>query len=167
MSKASNKVRWCLDQASRQIASGSKHRGLVKIEPDPERAREFVEKAEHNLEVFLLNKKHGYYDWAINIGFYVTYHCCLAIITKFGYETRNQDCTLALIEYLVEEGKIEPDFRRYLDAIAPAGNDEGAVLPMREKYQYTPIIDIDKQKVEELLTICQDMIKDTKGIIQG
>ena len=37
---------------------------------------------------------------------------------------------------------------------------------MREKYQYTPAIDIDIQKVDELLGICQDMIKDTKGIIK-
>ncbi|MBI2651892.1 hypothetical protein HYX00_00370 [Candidatus Woesearchaeota archaeon] len=44
---------------------------------------------------------------------------------------------------------------------------EDKVIPMREKYQYTPIIEIDKQKVEELLGICQDMIKDTKGIVQG
>lgn len=41
------------------------------------------------------------------------------------------------------------------------------ILAMREKYQYTPVIEIDVQKVEELLGICQDMITDTKGIVQS
>ncbi len=53
-----------------------------------------------------------------------------------------------------------------MDAISP-DLGENNIIPMREKYQYTPAIDIDRQKVEELLGICQDMIKDTKGIVQG
>lgn len=166
MSKAESKVDWCLNQAKKQLASGAKHRGLVRVKPDEALARGYVGKAEHNLEFFLLARKHSFYDWAINIGFYVTYHCCLAIITKFGYESRNQDCTLAAVESLVEEGKISQDFKRYVEAISPDLGEE-KVIPMREKYQYTPIIEIDKQKVEELLAICQDMIKDTKGIVQG
>ncbi|HLD97262.1 MAG TPA: HEPN domain-containing protein [Candidatus Nanoarchaeia archaeon] len=165
MSKAENKVQWCLNQAKNQLAEGRKHRGLVIVKPDNLLAREYVEKAEHNLEFFLLARKNGFYDWAINIGFYVTYHCCLAIITKFGYESRNQDCTLAAVESLIEEGKIDKDFQRYVESISPDTGEE-TVIPMREKYQYTPIIAIDKQKVEELLGLCQDMIKDTKGIVQ-
>lgn len=166
MSKAENKVQWCLNQAKKQLTEGRKHRGLVKVMPDNKLAAEYVGKAEHNLEFFLIAKKNGFYDWAINIGFYVTYHCCLAIITKFGYESRNQDCTLAAVESLIEEGKVDKDFKVYVDAISPdMGEDK--VIPIREKYQYTPIIEIDKQKVEELLAICQDMIKDTKGIVQG
>ena len=166
MSKAESKVQWCLDQAKKQLASGAKHRGLVVVKPDEALAKEYLGKAEHNLEFFLLARKNGFYDWAINIGFYVTYHCCLAIITKFGYESRNQECTLALVESLVAEGKVSKDFQRYVDAISP-DSGEDTVIPMREKYQYTPIIAIDKKKVEELLAICQDMIKDTKGIVQG
>ncbi len=45
--------------------------------------------------------------------------------------------------------------------------EEETLMPMREKYQYTPIIEIDEQKVEELLGICQDMLKDTKGVINN
>src|SRR3989338_7248967 len=98
------------------------------------------------------------------------YHCCLAIITKFGYESRNQECTLALIESLIEDKKLDEDFRKYLDAIksvADGKKEEEQIQKMREKYQYTPVIEIDVQKVEELLGICQDMIKDTKGIIKS
>lgn len=165
MSKAKNMINWCLSQAQKQLASGSKkHRGLVQVPPDGTLAQGFVAKAEHNLDFFLLARKHGFYDWAITVGFYVMYHCCLAVLAKFGYDSRNQECTLVLVESLVEDGKVSRDFQKYVDAISPDfGEDK--IIPMREKYQYTPAIEIDKQKVEELLGTCQDMIKDTKGIV--
>ena len=168
MSKAKNMVKWCLNKAKKELEKDQKHRGLIQIKPDDKLAQDFIAKAEHNLEVFMVNKEHRFYDWTINIGFYVMYHCCLAIITKFGYETRNQECTLALIESLVEDKKIDEDFKRYIEAIkSSTKEEEKQIMPMREAYQYTPIIDIDVKKVEELLEICQDMIKDTKGIVQG
>jgi len=55
-----------------------------------------------------------------------------------------------------------------LEAIKSADKgkkEEEQIQKMREKYQYTTIIEIDIQKVNELLDICQDMIKETKGII--
>ena len=96
------------------------------------------------------------------------YHCCLAIITKFGYESRNQECTLSLIENLIEDKKISEDFKKYADAIKSAAQDkkeEEQILKMREKYQYTPIIEIDIKKVEDLLGTCQDILKHTRGIV--
>lgn len=166
MSMAQNKVVWCLNKAEKELQKGTKHRGLVKTKPDIDLAREFIKKAEHNLQVFLDNKKLKHYDWTISMGFYVMYHCCLAIITKFGYESRNQECTLALVEFLIEEGKLEEGFRKYVEMIKPSSeDDEGEIIAMREKYQYTPIVEIDVQKVDELLGLCQDMIKDTKGVV--
>ncbi len=106
MSKAKNMVKWCLNKANAEIAKGELHRGLVKTVPDKKSALEYIKKAEHNLEAFQYNKKGGFYDWTISIGFYVMYHCCLAIITKFGYESRNQECTLALMESLIEDKEI-------------------------------------------------------------
>ena len=170
MSKSKNMVKWCLNKAKNEIAKGDVHRGLVKLKPDEKLSLDFLAKAEHNLKAFLHNKKGGFYDWTISIGFYVMYHCCLAIITKFGYESRNQECTLALIESLIEDKKLNEDFRKYLEAIKSTNRgkkDEELIQKMREKYQYTPIIEIDLQKVDELLGICQDMITDTKGIITG
>ena len=167
MSKAKNMVRWCLNKAKRELETEQKHRGLMKIDPDDELAKDYIKKAEHNLKVFIDNRELGNYDWTISIGFYVIYHCCLAVATKFGYESRNQECTLALIEMLIEDKKIEKSYGRYLEKIRSATKEEDEqIMPMREKYQYTPIIDIDLQKVEELLELCQDIIKDTKGIIE-
>src|SRR3989344_1672935 len=166
MSKAKNMVQWCLNKAKKELEKGTKHRGLVKIKADDELVRAFLRKAEHNLQAFIDNKKLKHYDWTISMGFYVMYHCCLAIITKFGYESRNQECTLALIESLIEEKKIEEGFRKYILAIQSTPEDEeGRIMAMREKYQYTPMVEIDIKKVDELLGLCQDMIKDTKGMV--
>lgn len=170
MSKASNHVKWCLNKAKKEIDNGDQHRGLVKVMPNQELAVEHLAKAEHNLEAFLHNKKGGFYDWTISIGFYVMYHCNLAIISKFGYESRNQECTIALMESLIENKNIDESFRKYIEAIKSADKqkkEDEQILKMREKYQYTPVIDIDIQKVDELLGICQDMITDTKGIINS
>ncbi|MBS3176695.1 HEPN domain-containing protein [Candidatus Woesearchaeota archaeon] len=167
MSEAKNKVRWCLNKAEKEKSQGGKHRGLIKTMPDKVLARQHLDKAEHNLTVFLANKKMGFYDWTISMAFYVMYHCCLAILAKQGYESRNQECTLALIGHFIEEKQLDEDFKRYLEAFqSNVKKEEEQILPMREKYQYTPVTEIDRQKVEELQTICQDILKDTKGILQ-
>ena len=170
MSRSNNQVKWCLNKAKKEIDKGEQHRGLVKTTPNKELAVEHLTKAQHNLKAFLHNKEGGFYDWTISIGFYVMYHCCLAIISKFGYESRNQECTLALIESLIEDKKIDESFLKYIESVKSTDKqkkEEEQIQKMREKYQYTTVINIDIQKVDELLGICQDMIKDTQGVINS
>src|SRR3989344_2479208 len=59
----------------------------------------------------LHNAKGGFTDWAVTAGFYAAYHCMLAILAAFGFESRNQTCTLAAIEALQEQGRIALDHR--------------------------------------------------------
>ena len=161
-------VTWCLNKAKKELEKGQKHRGLIEVEPDNKLAMEHIGKAEHNLNFFMLAKEHGFYDWNITIGFYAMYHCCLAVISKFGYQSRNQECTLALVESMIDDEKIDENFKKYIESMkSNTKEEEEKIMPMREKYQYTTIVDIDVQKVDVLLGLCQDMIKDTKGIIQG
>ena len=54
---------------------------------------------------------------------------------------------------------------QYIDAMKSSHSNEYDIIPMREKYQYTPAIEIDEQRVEDLLKMCQNMIKETKGMI--
>ena len=95
------------------------------------------------------------------------YHCFQAILARFSYESRNQTCTFAVIESLLEDKKIDDSFRKYLDEMKSSENKDDEILNMREKYQYTTIIDIDVQKVEELHRKCENMIKETRGIISN
>ena len=166
MPKVGNMVRWCINKAKKELEKDGKHRGLIKVKPDDKLAQEHIAKAEHNLEFFMLAMENKFYDWTIVIGFYAMYHCLLAILAKHGYESRNQECTMALIENLIDNKTIDVGFKEYINKIKfTAEKEEEQILPMREKYQYTPIVEIDMQRVEELLGICQDMIKDTKGIM--
>ena len=49
------------------------------------------------------------YDWALNIGFYSIYHCFLAILAKYGYESKNQSCTITVLLSLIDQKKLNLD----------------------------------------------------------
>ena len=106
MSHAKNKVDWCLNKAKKELQEGKQHRGLINVDADLGTARDYLAKAEHNLKVTLYLQRGGYTDWCPSSLFYVIYHCFLSILAKFGYETRNQECTFALIASLIEDKKI-------------------------------------------------------------
>lgn len=169
MSGASKHVEWCLNQAQKNIKEGKVHRGLIKVKSDEKLALDYIKKAEDDLDSFRYNKRGEYYNWCMIIGFYVMYDCCQAIITKFGFESRNQECTLSVVESLIEDKKLDRDFLKYIESIksSGSGNEGEQIRKMREKYQYTTETKIDIQKVDSLLNICQDMIKDTKGVIRN
>lgn len=109
MPQTSNKVKWCLEKAKKELHQNIKHRGLAKIEPDIEEAKRHILKAEHNFMAIIAAEEAGLTDWSVNAAFYSVYHCFLALITKFGYESRNQECTIALIKKLKTENKIKID----------------------------------------------------------
>jgi len=68
-----------------------------------ELAQAHVSKAEHNLDVTLYLKKGNLTDWCSSTLFYTTYHCLLAILAKYGFDSRNQECTFAVIKSLIED----------------------------------------------------------------
>ncbi len=65
----------------------------------------------------------GIYDWALNVGFYSLYHCFLAILWKYGYNSRNQSCTIAVILKLIDDKKIDKDLVFQFDTIDIYIND--------------------------------------------
>ena len=123
MTKASNKVDWCLQKAKKELEEGKKHRGLVESEPNNEETLLHVAKAEHNLRAISYFNKGGYSDWSMSAGFYCIYHCFLAIGHKFGYESRNQECMIALMRALKEEGKIDID-DRFIESLEASDEHE-------------------------------------------
>lgn len=158
------KVQWCLNKAKRELEDSNKHRGLVKVSSDSHLAKSYLKKAEHNLLVFMDNKELGHYDWTISIGFYVMYHCCLSLLAKYGFESRNQECTFAAISFLIDNKEIPDSFSEFMDQIKNK-DESDEILQLREHYQYTSDIEIDKVKVEELENLCKIMIQETKGVI--
>ena len=141
MSQTANHVKWCLNHAKEQLAKGEKkHRGLVEVKPNLDAAKMHLEKAEHDLNGVLYMVKGGLSDWAVNAAFYSMYQCMLAIIARFGYESENQTCTIALVELLKEQGKISID----------------------DKFIKIAVPETD---IKKLIETCKELIDNTKSII--
>jgi len=99
MPQIENHMKWCLSDKNR----------LVKVKPNIELAQKHLKKSEYNYNVMQSLDKIKIYDWALNIGFYSIYHCFLAILSKHGYESRNQSCTMSAILSLIKNEKISLD----------------------------------------------------------
>ena len=92
-------LKWCLKDAKR----------LVKTKSDLDLAQKHVKKSEYNYGVVQTLERLKMYDWAFNVGFYSIYHCFLAILSKYGYESRNQACTITALHTLINDKKLDLD----------------------------------------------------------
>ena len=166
MSHASNKVEWCIKKAEKEKETVGRHRGLITIEPNGELAQEHLQKAEDNLRVAYAMQKGGHSGWSTSAFFYCGYHCCLAIAAKFGYESRNQECTVALMEMLLEQGKINID-QNIIDALNSSKQEEVpfSLIKKREELQYGIEKEINTTDFEVLEKIAIKLLEQTKKII--
>ena len=99
MSQIDEHLKWCLKDAKR----------LVKTKSDLDLAQKHVKKSEYNYGVVQTLERLKMYDWAFNVGFYSIYHCFLAILSKYGYESRNQACTITALHTLINDKKLDLD----------------------------------------------------------
>jgi len=99
MSIHEDKLNWCL---------GSEKR-MKRIAPNSKLSREHIEKAKHNLKAADFNIRGGFSDWAVSQLYYSMYHSLLAVLFKKGFESKNHECTINAIEYLVEKKEIDLD----------------------------------------------------------
>ncbi len=162
-------MQWCLNKAKRELEETGFHRGLVESEPDSITAVKHLLKAEHNLNAAFYFEKGGYSDWSMSAFFYCLYHCLLAILKKYGYESRNQECTLAVIEALKEEGKIDID-TKFIDMlkITKFKEVDHSVIKMREDFQYGVELNFRRMdEFDELVQICKEMMEIAKEIVHS
>ena len=171
-SQASKHLEWCVKKAEREIEECKKHgkkirhRGLVKIEPNIKRALEHIEKARHLLKAFQLLKRENFSDLAISMGFYSIYHCFLSIAANFGYESRNQMCTISLIESLSEEGKIKVKEEIIEIMKYDEENNHESIIELREDYTYGIDLEVkNKEQINNIEKLCIEFIAQTKEII--
>ena len=172
MSEVSKHVDWCLKKAEKEIGESlkigkrAKHRGLVKINQDINEAQKHLEKAEHYLKVTEYLVRGDFSDISLGTLFYTMYQCFLSIASNFGYESRNQLCTISLIKYLNEQGKINMDerFLRYFE-YGQDNNDDESIIDLREDYTYGTRIEADREKIDFFVNECKELIYLTKEII--
>ena len=140
------------------------------VDADIEKAREHLAKAERNLRVTLYLQKGGYTDWCSSSLFYLIYHCFLAVAAKFGYETRNQECTFALIASFIEDGKIsisQEDLEKVNTLnITETQESPDTAVSIREEYQYSTKVSLENKEYEELLQLAKRILDKTKETLE-
>src|SRR3989338_4809817 len=168
MTQAENKVQWCLAKAEKELKEGKKHRGLIKIKPNLSLAKAHIRKAEHYYGATEYLKKGDFSDISASTVFYAMYHCLLAIAAKFGYESRNQECTFALINSLIEDKKIDFD-KKLLDKISSFDDEkskEQTTVKVREQYQYGTRLSLTDNLYDEQLYLAKKIIEKTKELVE-
>ena len=150
MAQVEDKLKWCINKAKKE---GSKHRGLKEINPSKEKASRHLKKAEHNLKAMIYLSKGGFSDWAVSASFYSMYHCLLAILAKNGYESRNQECTFACVEHLIDTKKIDLDIKwlRKIYASDTSNLEGETIIKLREDFQYETDTVVGDPKIKKLL----------------
>ena len=151
-------MKWCLKDPKR----------LVEIKSDFDLAQKHLTKSEYNYGVMQTLEKLKIYDWAFNVGFYALYHCFLAILAKYGYESRNQACTITVILTLIEEKKLnlDKDLVALFDTLDVEKNISSPTVRIsREISTYGVETSIDLQQLKNIQELILKLQRETIRIL--
>lgn len=147
-----NKLNECFKEGEKE---GERHKGLKKIEPNEYLIDEHLKKAGHNLNAVIAFKNIGYSDWSASAAFYAIYHCLLALLIKFGYQSRNQTCTFAFIEDLIIKRKLSLKLEELKEIFDKDVTENLAhsekILDIRENMQYSFKTSMEEEEFNKLL----------------
>lgn len=132
-----DKLKKCFKEGEK----GERHKGLKKVEVSEDMMKGHLNKATHNFKAMISFQKTGFSDWSASASFYCLYHCLLALIAKEGFESRNQSCTFALVEDLIDKKKIhltKDELKEIFDTnISENLEHSNKILDIRENMQYS------------------------------
>ena len=100
-------LRECFKTAEKDEKKGKKHKGLLLGKPNDKAAEEYIQKAKMELQLCDIYKQKGIDYKIAEEWFYTLYFCALAILTKFGVETRSQKYTALFLKYIKSRGFID------------------------------------------------------------
>ena len=162
-----NTVRDCFVFAIKDEKKGKKHKGLLIIKPDNKAAEEFIAKAKINLNLVDVYKSQGF-DYKIpEEWFYTLYYCALAILSKFGIESRSQKCTAAFLRYAKDDKLIDYD-DEFIDRITVhSAKEEKSDVDERETARYGSSIKSKEieAKYEYMADLCKKAISQAEDIV--
>lgn len=88
------------------------------------------------------------------------YHALLAVLFKFGYESRNHECTISAAEYLIKTKKINID----LECIAFIRTAEQMKMQdaksLREEFQYGTKTEVNNEILSNLLKKARKIVEE-------
>jgi len=152
-------LKWCLKHPKR----------LIKIKPDSDLAQKHVKKSEYNYGVVQTLERLKIYDWAFNVGFYAVYHCFLAILSKYGYESRNQACTITALHTFINDKKLDldKDMVTQFDTLDVEKNIiNPTVRERRELSTYGVETSIDLQQLKKIKELILKVQRETIRILK-
>ena len=161
------KLRECFKIAEKNEKEGIKHKGLLIRKPNDKEAKEYIQKAKRELELCDFYKEKGF-DYKIpEEWFYTLYYCALAIISKFGIESRSQKYTALFLEYLKEKGLIDYDSEFIRRITVYAKKSEESDVDRREEARYSSSIKIERVEnlYEETTALCKEAISQAEDIV--
>ena len=160
-------VRDCFISAIKDEKKGKKHKGLLITQPDNKKAEEYIFKAKMNLELCDFYKEKGF-DYKIpEEWFYTLYYCALAILSKFGIESRSQKCTASFLRYAKNKGLIEYD-GEFIDRITVyREKEETSDVDERETARYGSSIKSEEvtARYKSMTDICKKAISQCEEIV--
>ena len=160
-------VKKCFESAREDERKGKKHKGLLIIESSPEKAKEYLDKSRDSLKFCEMYRKAGA-DYKIpEEWYYSLYYCAMAILCKFGVETRSQRCTVLFVKYIKDKGLIEYDDKFINKIMVYKEKDMKTAVDEREEARYGSKIKIEKveEKYKETMELCKEAISQAEEII--
>ena len=161
------KVFECFSSARKDEEKGKKHKGLLFVGKDDKKAEEYAQKAKVNLQLCELYKKQRM-DYKIpEEWFYSQYYCALAILIKFGVESRSQKCTALFLRYVKDKGLIDYD-DKFIDRIMVYNEkEEKTDVDEREDARYGSAVQSEEiiGKYEFMMDVCRRCISAGEEIV--
>lgn len=160
-------LRDCFKTAKKEEEKGRKHKGLLLDKPSDKSAQEYIQKAKMELELCEIYKKREIDYKIAEEWFYALYYCALAILAKFGVETRSQRYTALLLKYVKKIGLIEYDDEFIRRITVYREKDEKSDVDEREESRYSSTIKSEKirERYQEMTVLCKNAISQTEEIV--
>lgn len=162
-----DEVRECFISALRDEKKGKKHKGLLLVKSDNQIAKEYIQKAKKNLEACDLFKTKGLEYKLPEEWFYTLYYCALAILAKFGVETRSQRCTASFLKYIKEKKLIDYDDDFINRIIVYKEKEAKSDVDEREESRYSSKVKIEEvaEQYDTMMGICRKAISQAEEIV--
>ncbi len=162
-----NELRDCFRSAIKGDSLGKKHKGLLIKKLDDKLARKYLDKAKKNIELCGMYKNNGFEYMIPEAWYYTLYYCALAILSKFGVESRNQRCTASFLRYVKDKGLINYDDEFINRIMVYSGKEEMSDVDEREAARYGPYIKSEEvsQQYNFRVEICKNAISQAEEIV--
>ncbi len=157
----------CFKNAEKNEKRGKKHKGLLIVEPSNKVAEGYIQKAKMELELCDFYKEKGFDYKIAEEWFYTLYYCALAILSKFGVESRSQKYTALFLEYIKDKGLVDYDSEFIKRITVYSEKEEKSEVDEREESRYSSAIKIEKvrERYGEMTNLCKKAISQSEEIV--